>query len=191
MVQRALVRSGADLIYSQGFNPHPRLSLPLPKSVGLASDDDLFCAQVSPAGQSNELFKRIAAQLPQGFFLTELIVHDGKVSYKPLEAEYLISVNSRQELEEVSAQAEKLNSLISAGEKIIIERRLDEKGSVKTVDVGGFLKSFEQINEGIRVICKISDKGTIRLDEIMRLLGLAPERIGVSMTRKKVNWQIN
>jgi uncharacterized Zn ribbon protein len=119
------------------------------------------------------------------------MVHDGKVSYKPLEAEYLISVNSRQELEEVSAQAEKLNSLISAGEKIIIERRLDEKGSVKTVDVGGFLKSFEQINEGIRVICKISDKGTIRLDEIMRLLGLAPERIGVSMTRKKVNWQIN
>jgi radical SAM-linked protein len=193
VVQRALVRSGADLIYSQGFNPHPRLSLPLPKSVGLASDDDLFCAQVSyrPAGQSDELFKRIAAQLPEGFFLTELMVHDGKVSYKPLEAEYLISVNSRQELEEVSAQAEKLNSLISAGEKIIIERRLDEKGSVKTVDVGGFLKSFEQINEGIRVICKISDKGTIRLDEIMRLLGLAPERIGVSMTRKKVNWQIN
>ena len=187
------MRSGADLIYSQGFNPHPRLSLPLPKSVGLASDDDLFCAQVSyqPAGQSNELFKRIAAQLPEGFFLTELIVHDGKVSYKPLEAEYLISVNSRDELEEVSAQAEKLNGLIGAGEKIIIERILDEEGSVKTVDVGGFLKSFEQISEGIRVICKITDKGTIRLDEIMRLLGLAPQRIGISMTRKKVNWQIN
>jgi radical SAM-linked protein len=187
------VRSGADLIYSQGFNPHPRLSLPLPKSVGLASDDDLFCAQVSyrPAEQSDELFKKIAAQLPEGFLLAELIVHDGKVSYKPLEAEYLINVNSREELEEVSAQAEKLNGLIGAGDKIMIERILDEKGSVKTVDVGGFLKSFERISEGIMVICKITDKGTIRLDEIMRLLGLAPERIGISMTRKKVNWQIN
>jgi radical SAM-linked protein len=193
VIQRALVRSGADLIYSQGFNPHPRLSLPLPKSVGLASDDELFCAQVSylPSEQGDELLKKIAAQLPEGFFLTDLAVHTGKVSYQPLEAEYVIHLNSQQELEEVSAQAEKLNGLIRAGEKIIIERRLDEKGSVKTVDVGGFLKSFEQSSDGIKVICKITDRGTIRLDEIMRLLGLEPERIGVSMTRKKVNWQIN
>jgi radical SAM-linked protein len=193
VVQRALVRSGTDLIYSQGYNPHPRLSLALPKSVGLASDDELFYAQVSykPPEQSKELFKKIAAQLPEGFLLTELIVHNGRVSYRPLEAEYLVCVNNEQELTEVSAQAEKLNGLIRAGEKIMIERRLDEEGSVKLVEVGGFLKSFEQVSEGIKVICKITDKGTIRLDEILRLLGLEPERIGVSMVRKKVNWLIN
>jgi len=186
------VRSGADLIYSQGYNPHPRLSLPLPKSVGLASDDELFCAQISaindePAEQNKKLYREITAQLPEGFFLTEMIIHDGRIAYKPLEAEYLVSIDS----EEVSAQADKLNSLIRAGEKITIERRLDEKGSVKTVDVGGFLKSFEQITEGIKVVCKITDKGTIKPDEIVRLLGLKPEKVGISMVRRKVNWQIN
>ena len=164
--------------------------------MGLASDDELFYAQVcaidgGAAEQSKELYKRISAQLPEGFSLTELVIHDGRIAYKPLEAEYLVSIDSEKELEEVSAQADKLNSLIRAGEKIMIERRLDEKGSVKTVDVGGFLKLFEQIAEGIRVVCKITDKGTIRPDEIVRLLGLEPERVGISMVRKKVNWQTN
>jgi uncharacterized protein (DUF2344 family) len=190
------VRSGTDLIYSQGYNPHPRLSLPLPKSVGLASDDELFCAQISainggPAEQNKELYRKITAQLPEGFFLTELIIHNGRVAYKPLEAEYMVYINDEQELAEVLSQADKLNSLIQAREKITIERRLDEKGSVKIVDVGGFLKSFEQIAEGIKVVCKITDKGTIKPDEIVRLLGLKPEKVGISMVRKKVNWQIN
>jgi uncharacterized Zn ribbon protein len=164
--------------------------------VGLASDDELFYAQISATGggaaeRNKELYKKISTQLPEGFSLTELIIHDGRIAYKPLEAEYLVSIDSEKELEEVSAHADKLNSLIRAGEKIMIERRLDEKGSVKTVDVGGFLKLFEQIAEGIKVVCKITDKGTIKPDEIVRLLGLKPEKVGVSMVRKKVNWQIN
>jgi radical SAM-linked protein len=202
VVQRALLRSGADLIYSQGYNPRPKLSLPLPKSVGIASEDELFCAQIScqpvtdgrpgENGDLNkELFKSIAAQMPEGFCLTELTVHNGRVTYQPLEAEYLVFINDAEELVKVSAQADKLNGLIRAGEEMTIERTVDEKGSVKTVDVGKFLKSFEQVPEGIKVVSKITDKGTIRPDEILRLLGLEPERIGISMVRKKVNWQMN
>ena len=41
-IQRSLIRSGVNLLYSQGYNPRPRLSLPLPKSVGLESEDELF-----------------------------------------------------------------------------------------------------------------------------------------------------
>jgi len=164
--------------------------------VGLASDDELFYAQIQAAGsgtaeQNKELYKRISAQLPEGFSLAELIICDGRIAYKPLEAEYLIRIEDEKELEEVWAQADKLNSLVRAGEKITIERRLDEKGSVKTADVGGFIKSVERIGEGIKIVCKITDKGTIRPDEIARLLGLKPENVGISMVRKKVNWQTN
>ncbi|MDD5011155.1 MAG: TIGR03936 family radical SAM-associated protein [Phycisphaerae bacterium] len=195
-VQRALVRSEINLIYSQGYNPHPRLSLPLPKSVGLASEEELFCAQISAAAdttaeQNKELYKKISAQLPEGFVLVELIIHDERIAYKPLEAEYLIRFEDEKELEEIRTQADKLNSLVRAGEKITIERRLDEKGSVKTAEVGGFIKSVEQTGEGVKVVCKITDKGTIRPDETARLLGLKPESIGVSMSRKKIVWQTN
>ena len=191
VIQRALIRSGVGLLYSQGFNPHPRLSLPLPKSVGLASEDELFCAQIGcDVSLSSEVYKSISEQLPEGFSLVEATIHKGRVSFKPVEAEYIIEM-SEQEIKNVSAQIDKLNGLIGAGEKIIIERTIDGDGNVKTVDIGKFLKSFEQVPEGVKIVCLISDSGTIRPDEIIKLLELEPARLGISMTRKKVNWQIN
>lgn len=190
-VQRALVRSGVDLLYSQGFNPHPRFSLPLPKSVGLASEDELFCAQILCNETSNkEIYKSISAQLPQGFSLIDIEIHKGRISYKPVEAEYIVQM-SEQEINNVSARIDELNSLIGAGKEIIIERTVDEKRNVKTVDVGQFLKSFEQTPEGVKIVCLISDRGTVRPDEIIKLLGLEPARLGISTIRKKVNWQKN
>ena len=44
--RRACIRAGIKIQYSQGFNPRPRLSLPLPRPVGVASDDELLCLRV-------------------------------------------------------------------------------------------------------------------------------------------------
>ncbi|OHB51914.1 MAG: hypothetical protein A2Y10_17030 [Planctomycetes bacterium GWF2_41_51] len=190
-IQRSLIRSGVNLLYSQGYNPRPRLSLPLPKSVGLESEDELFCAQISNSENSNkEIYQKISAQLPEGFSLIDIAIHNGKVSIKPIEAEYVVQL-SKEEIDSVSAAINKLNESIAAGVEIIIERTVDEKGNVKTVDVGRFIKSVEPIAEGVKIISLISDKGTIRPDEIIKLLGLGAERLGISMTRKKVNWQMN
>ena len=46
LFQRACVRAGIDLCYSQGFNPRPKLSLPLPRPVGVESDDELLAVRV-------------------------------------------------------------------------------------------------------------------------------------------------
>lgn len=190
-VQRTLIRSGVNLLYSQGYNPHPRFSLPLPKSVGLASEDELFYAQIEVGDKSGkEIYQAISQHLPQDFSLIDIAIHNGRKSVKPTDAEYFVQL-SKDEIDSVSAAADKLNNLLAAGEKIIIERTVDENGNVKTVDVAQFLKTFELTGEGVKIITLISDRGTIRPDEIIKLLGLAAERLGISMTRKKVNWQMN
>lgn len=166
------------------------MSLALPKSVGIESEDELFYAQIEYTDNLKEIYKSFAAQLPEGFTLTDLQINNGRVSYKPLEAEYLVQMNSK-EIENVSALIDKLNNQLTAGEKIIIDRTVDEEGNVKTVDVGQYLKSFEKTQEGVKVVCLITDRGTVRPDEIIKLLGLAPERLGISMVRKHVNWQKN
>ena len=43
MFQRALVRAGVKVSYSQGFNPHLKMSLVLPRSMGVESDDEILC----------------------------------------------------------------------------------------------------------------------------------------------------
>ena len=40
--QMALVRARVPVYYSRGFNPHPRISLPLPRSVGMSSECELL-----------------------------------------------------------------------------------------------------------------------------------------------------
>jgi radical SAM-linked protein len=189
-VGRALVRSGLNLVYSQGYNPHLKMSLPLPKSVGLESEDELFYAQIADEKLSEkEIYKNITEQLPEGFTLTELGIHNGRVSFRPTEVEYAVQM-SEDEIRNVSATIDNLNGQIAAGEKKLIDRIVDEEGNIKIVDVIPFLKSFEKTHEGVKIVCLVTDRGTIRPDEIIKLLGLGPERLGISMVRKRVNWQM-
>jgi radical SAM-linked protein len=46
LFQRACARAGVNLQYSQGFNPRPKLSLALPRSVGVESDDEMLILRV-------------------------------------------------------------------------------------------------------------------------------------------------
>ena len=63
------------MLYSEGFNPRPKLSLPLPRSVGIEVDDDLFCLRTETSIDEQEsdlctLVKtRLSEQLPDGFEL--------------------------------------------------------------------------------------------------------------------------
>jgi radical SAM-linked protein len=189
-VGRTLIRSGLNLIYSQGYNPRLKMSLPLPKSVGLESEDELFYVQIAADGASEkEIYKNITANLPEGFTLIDLAIHNGRMSFRPIEAEYHVQM-SGQEIENVSAAIDGLNGQIASGEKILIERTVDENGNSRTVDVGQFLKSFEKTQQSVKVVCLVTDRGTVRPDEIIKLLGLGAERLGISTTRKRVNWQM-
>ncbi|MHC4594604.1 MAG: TIGR03936 family radical SAM-associated protein, partial [Planctomycetota bacterium] len=80
--QRACVRTGIKMQYSQGFNPRPRLSLPLPRSVGVETDNDLLCLRID-RGTSAQAHKsisdlctsmktKLSEQLPENFELVSV-----------------------------------------------------------------------------------------------------------------------
>jgi len=70
--QRALRRAGIALAYSQGFNPHPRISLAAPLAVGIASEAelmDIFCTKwVSP----HFFITAVSQQLPPGIKILQV-----------------------------------------------------------------------------------------------------------------------
>lgn len=70
--ERALRRSGLPLAYTQGFSPHPRLSLAAPLAVGVTSERELlelFLEQPVPLAR---VMKQLVPQLPQGLELLEV-----------------------------------------------------------------------------------------------------------------------
>ena len=91
LFQRALVRTGIDFCYSQGFNPRPRMSLPFPRSVGLQSEDELLYASVLIDKTDCDIEKlggRIREQLPCGCEIVSVELVDRKKSYRALSAVY-------------------------------------------------------------------------------------------------------
>ena len=185
--QRACVRAGIEIQYSQGFNPRPRVSLPLPRPVGVESDDELLCIRVRKSTTA-QVHKSISAQLPQGCELLSVNVAQPGTSFWPCSATYVLTVQQEYLNEQLNDTIERL----LASESISVQRQIDKRKSrIKNIDVRAFLESIELEQNSIIVECKISSAGSIRVDEILELLELDAEKLASPIKRTNVKWRNN
>ena len=70
-LQRGFFRAGYALKYSEGFNPHPLISIALPLSVGTASECELMDFRLKEDVDLGELPARLTAALPEGIEILE------------------------------------------------------------------------------------------------------------------------
>src|SRR3989339_1385837 len=64
--QRAIIRSGISLVHTKGFNPRPKISLPLPRSVGVQTDCDLVYAEITENADIEGMRPSLERQIPDG-----------------------------------------------------------------------------------------------------------------------------
>ena len=64
--QRALNRAGISLAYSEGFNPHPRISLAAPLAVGVTSEAELMDIILTKSASPHFFTDAVSQQLPPG-----------------------------------------------------------------------------------------------------------------------------
>jgi radical SAM-linked protein len=197
--QRACVRAGIEVQYTEGFNPHPKLSLPLPRTVGVESEDDLLYLKMYTGQRAEnqsvastlsydceQLKKKLSEQLPQGCQLLTVSLPKDKVFFQPMSATYILPVKKEHVNEKLKAAITRL----LASESLSLQRWKDEKKlNFKTVDVRSFLKSIRVENEAIIVECKVGPTGSIRVDEIVKLLELDTEKLAGPIRRTAVEWQ--
>lgn len=195
-LKRACVRAGLKMRYSGGYNPRPKLSLPLPRTVGIESEDDLLCIRVEKpeADFDAERFKaKLDEQLPAGCEVVSVKAVKGEKCPVPTGAVYRISLKEGVFEDEQSRQnLRRICSDILGSKRIVIERRFGREGSrSKNIDVRGFLKDIRLIDESIFVECNVSGEGTIRVEEILGILQVKVEQLVGAVKRVKVQWQQN
>ena len=71
-MQRAFQRAGFSLKYSEGFNPHPQISVLLPLGVGCASVCELMDFRLREETDLAALPERLTAALPEGIRALEV-----------------------------------------------------------------------------------------------------------------------
>ena len=145
--ERALIRLGIDLYFTQGFNPRPKVSLPLPRSVGLACADDMFCAELIAGGESIEsLSAKMQEQLPCRIEVTEVRLLAGRVRPQALKAVYGFTFGSASE--SLKSKVDELTSKIASGEELLVTRAGGKRGPMpRQVDVLLYIESVDYDGE--------------------------------------------
>ena len=77
-MRRALLRAGLELKYSEGFNPHPYISVALPLSVGIGSRCELMDVGLAAGLQRDGVPERVNIVLPEGLSIIEIYTPERK-----------------------------------------------------------------------------------------------------------------
>lgn len=77
---RALVRSKLPIAYSEGFNPHIKMSFATALAVGVTSDSEYMNFQLTQNVPVKEVLERLNQQLPRGAEILKLKKLQGKVT---------------------------------------------------------------------------------------------------------------
>jgi len=129
-VLRALAISELPVVYTQGFNPHPKLSFGPPLPVGATGEAEFFDLEFTRALAMEEIEARLGAGLPEGLGILSVSALTSKRSPSAIAegAEYVIS--DVQGLEGLST--EEIEARIDALRRVR-EAEVPKGGGVKTV----------------------------------------------------------
>ena len=95
-MQRAFSRAGYELKYSEGFNPHPQISIALPLSVGTASLCEIMDFRLKEEAELSQMAARLSAVMPEGIEVIEAYEQSRKVAeIKWLELEGVFEYDER------------------------------------------------------------------------------------------------
>jgi radical SAM-linked protein len=151
-MQRGFARAGYSLKYSEGFNPHPQISIALPLSVGAASVCELMDFRLKEDVDLSELPGRLTAALPEGIEVTAAYGAELKcANIKWLQIEGLFEYDGRDR----GAMAEALKSFF-AQDAVVITKKT--KRGMGETDIRPAIRSidFSAVGEGVRVAALIS-----------------------------------
>ncbi len=112
--QRALRRAGIALAYSEGFNPHPRISLAAPLALGVTSDAELMDIVVTDWISPHVFTTTVNRQLPPGIEVLQvypLVVTMPSLQSQVRFAEYFVEVAAAQSRPEIEKAITSLMAL--------------------------------------------------------------------------------
>ncbi len=185
MLTRALVRAGWPLWYSQGFNPQPRIVLPLPRSVGIASDCQWAMVRLTEAPRVAELGRALQTQMPRDCVLLAVYPLEARLSPQPQAVFYSIGLQS--------AAAQAIGPRIAALQAEhdhLIERNYGPQRPSRSIDIRPFVQRVELRGRTLELELSFTEGRSARPEEILAALGLKTADLDGPIVRRAIHWNI-
>ena len=143
LLQRAFRRAQIDLVYSQGFNPHPKISYGNAIALGTESYGEYFDVEIACDIQIDEYIKRMNETLPEGIKFLKAIEIDAKTESLSSIIEYgkYRFIMDNEKSFDYNYIFDKVKEFMGK-EEIIITKK-NKKGKLVEVNIRELIKEFK------------------------------------------------
>lgn len=176
----ALRRSGLKVAFTQGFNPHPRLSFALALPLGVESFDELVDIDLEHADLPPEpslLVSVLGGQMPPGLRLLHAWLATGRP--RVIAAEYQCDVGQEADLAGLRLRLEALHSAPS----LPFSRSRGDGKSARKFDAKLFILSAALDGRVLSMRLRTGADGGMKPSDLLTLLDLDAGGILVTKTR--------
>lgn len=161
--KRAFARAGIGLAFSNGFNPHPKMSFAQPLSLGYASRGEYLEFQTEKAIPAEEIKDKLNEVMPSGIAIThcrELAEGGKSLAAMCRAASYRIFIRWEEERFGCKAAAFDRAGFLAQPE-IIVSKRMKKKKEPAEVDIKGKIREIEWVaQDDILIMSTVLDAGS-------------------------------
>ena len=146
LLQRAFRRAKINLSYSEGFNPHPKMSYGNALALVVESQGEYVYIEIEDDIEVDEFLERINNQLPEGIKFIKGQEIDPKtpsLSSVIVYGEYIFNIDLDTPLSKEFVKSRVLNFVKS--EEIIVTKT-NKKGRKVEVDIRPLIKNFDLVS---------------------------------------------
>lgn len=195
LLQRAFRRAEIQLSYSQGFNPHPKMSYGHALALGTESQGEYLDVEIEEDLTADEFLAKINATMPEGveFIKAMEITKEVPSLASTIEyGEYMFTMEVDKELSKAFIKTKVLE--IMNTEEIMISKK-NKKGKTVQVNIRPMIKNFDIIDIEDRIITleatvatgsKANLNTNIFIPKILEVFGLDIDPLDVDILRREL-----
>ncbi len=132
---RAIQRSGLPVVYSQGFNPHQKMTFSLPLPIGVTSSCETVDIQFEDGIDASEIMEKLSANLPMDIQVIDVHLPQTKA------ADIIAAEYEMQAITDDMVAEEALRKFFGSGE-VVVTKKTKKKGE-KQINLMDYLHAWE------------------------------------------------
>ncbi|MGN0704516.1 MAG: TIGR03936 family radical SAM-associated protein [Lentihominibacter sp.] len=194
MFRRTFKKAGIRLVYSQGFNPHPKMGFAQPLSLGYWGLREMMEFETVEEHDPAELQKTIASHMPEGIEIIDCRHLKGirkTLAAAAAAAEYIIAIPVT---EPVGMTGQDIKDKYMGQDSIITLKKQKKKKEPVEVDIKPMIRSIEFTpEEEALFVTAVLDSGSVSnlspelvIDTLLECLQMDIDRSEIAVMRKKI-----
>jgi len=163
MFERSLRRARVPVVFSEGYNPHPKMSFGPSLATGMTSDAEYVDFQFYDQKNPIDFIKRLSPQLPGGCEIIDVSVCENKpeaLNKVINRAEYFIQLKQNSVQDRIKQVLEQ--------KELLVERK--KKQRTTSLNVRPFIQNIHDCQKGICINTIIDNGKSVRVSELLSLL---------------------